>query len=53
MDSSFDFSVLDSNNLLFLFKHAPEVAKELHIGSDLFFDSFNQSHRESWMVNDL
>ncbi|KAM7464735.1 hypothetical protein LguiA_032856 [Lonicera macranthoides] len=50
VESSFDFSVLDSNNLLFLFKHAPEVAKELHIGSDLFFDSFNQSHRESWMI---
>lgn len=50
VDSTFDFSVLDSNSLIFLFKHAPAVAKELHIGSDLSFETSNLSHRESWMA---
>lgn len=53
VDSSFDLSVLDSNSLRFLFKHAPEVARELQIGSDFSFDTSNPSHRESWMVYDL
>ncbi|KAM7487151.1 hypothetical protein LguiB_024635 [Lonicera macranthoides] len=50
VDSSFDLSVLDSNSLRFLFKHVPEVARELQIGSDFSFDTSNPSHRESWMA---
>ncbi|KAL3511429.1 hypothetical protein ACH5RR_030830 [Cinchona calisaya] len=48
-DSSYDFSVVDSNSLLFVFKHAPEVARELHIDSELSFDTVNQSLQETWM----
>lgn len=50
VESSYDFSVVDSNSLLFLFKHAPEVAKELHISSELSFETAKLSHRETWMV---
>ncbi|KAH0991909.1 hypothetical protein GBA52_003392 [Prunus armeniaca] len=49
VDSSYDFSVLDSNSLLFLFKHAPDVAKELHINSESSFEIAKTSHRENWM----
>jgi hypothetical protein len=50
VDSTYDFSVVDSNSLLFVFKYAPEVAKELHISSELSFETAMLSHRESWMV---
>lgn len=49
-DSSYDFSVVDSNSLLFLFKYAPEVAKELQIDSEFSFESANISQPETWMV---
>ncbi|CAI9093219.1 OLC1v1028664C2 [Oldenlandia corymbosa var. corymbosa] len=48
-EASYDFSVVDSNSLLFVFKHAPEVARELHLGSDLSFDSVKPSAKETWM----
>ena len=48
--SSYDFSVVDSNSLSFLFKHAPEVAKELNIGSELSFKAMMDSPRQTWMV---
>ncbi|XP_044490558.1 endoplasmic reticulum metallopeptidase 1 [Mangifera indica] len=48
-DSSYDFSVVDSNSLLFLFKYAPEVAKELQIDSEFSFESANISQPETWM----
>ncbi|XP_015572239.3 endoplasmic reticulum metallopeptidase 1 [Ricinus communis] len=50
VDCSYDFSVVDSNSLLFLFKYAPEVAKDLHIGSDFSFETAKLSHRETWMA---
>uniref|UniRef100_A0A5B6ZB01 Putative endoplasmic reticulum metallopeptidase 1 n=1 Tax=Davidia involucrata TaxID=16924 RepID=A0A5B6ZB01_DAVIN len=50
VDSSYDFTVVDSNYLPFLFKQAPEVAKELHIGSDLSFEITDQFHQETWMA---
>ncbi|KAK9277748.1 hypothetical protein L1049_007295 [Liquidambar formosana] len=50
VESSYDFSVVDSNALPFLFKYAPEAAEELHIGSQLSFETTNQSHRETWMA---
>lgn len=49
-DTSYDISVLDSNAIPFLFKHAPEVAKELHVDSDFSFETATQSHREAWMA---
>ncbi|KAL3501024.1 hypothetical protein ACH5RR_035473 [Cinchona calisaya] len=48
-DTSYEFAVVDSNSLLFVFNYAPEVASELHIGSELSFDTVNQSLRENWM----
>ncbi|KAA8528981.1 hypothetical protein F0562_033531 [Nyssa sinensis] len=50
VDSSYDFTVVDSNYLPFLFKHAPEVARELHISSELSFETTDQFHRENWMA---
>ncbi|GFS33846.1 Zn-dependent exopeptidases superfamily protein [Actinidia rufa] len=50
MDSSYEFSVVDSNSLFFVFKHAPEVAKELQIGSELSFRTANLSRQENWMA---
>ncbi|KAM0987710.1 hypothetical protein ACFX13_011990 [Malus domestica] len=49
VESSYDFSVVDSNSLLFLFKNAPEAAKELHISSELSFKTANLSQRENFM----
>ncbi|KAK3040851.1 hypothetical protein RJ639_029195 [Escallonia herrerae] len=49
LESSFDLSVVDSNSLLFLFKHVPEVAKELHFSSEYSLNATSQSRRESWM----
>jgi hypothetical protein len=51
VDSSYDFSVVDSNSLLFVFKHAPEVAGELHINFELTFHTANLSLQETWLVN--
>ncbi|KVI05779.1 Peptidase M28 [Cynara cardunculus var. scolymus] len=49
-DTRYDMSVVDSNALPFLFKHAPEVAKELNVDSEYSFDTANQSSREAWMM---
>ncbi|EXC06150.1 Endoplasmic reticulum metallopeptidase 1 [Morus notabilis] len=49
VESNYEFSVVDSNSLLFLFKHAPEVAKELQIGPEFSFETAKLSHRETWM----
>ncbi|XP_076916591.1 uncharacterized protein LOC143576376 isoform X1 [Bidens hawaiensis] len=49
-DTSYDLSVVDSNGLPYLFKHAPEVAKELHVDSDFSFETANLSDREDWMA---
>lgn len=50
VDSSYDFAVVDSNSLLFLFKYAPEVAKELQISSGFSFETAKFTNRETWMV---
>lgn len=50
LDSSYDISVMDSNSLRFVFKHAPEAAKELQIGSDLSLENIEKSHHGRWMV---
>ncbi|KAJ9554511.1 hypothetical protein OSB04_018556 [Centaurea solstitialis] len=49
-DISYGLSVVDSNALPFLFKHAPEVAKELNVDSEFSFETANQSNREEWMA---
>lgn len=48
--SSYDFSVVDSNSLLFLFKYAPEVAKELQVGPEFSFENANMSNQRTFMV---
>jgi len=50
VDSSYVLSVVDSNSLNFVFKHAPEVAKELKIGSEPSFGTTNLSSQENWMA---
>ncbi|CAL0306366.1 unnamed protein product [Lupinus luteus] len=50
MESTYDFSVTDSNSLLFLFQHAPEVAKELNVTSDFSIESALVSQRQDWMA---
>ncbi|KAK9046668.1 hypothetical protein V6N11_052551 [Hibiscus sabdariffa] len=50
VDSSYDFSVVDSNSLLFLFKHAPEVAKELHIDPDFSFETAKISNQRTFLT---
>ncbi|XP_030496880.2 uncharacterized protein LOC115712690 isoform X1 [Cannabis sativa] len=50
VDSSYDFAVVDSNSLLFLFKYAPEVAKELQITPEFSFETAKFCHRESWLA---
>jgi len=51
LESTYDFSVTDSNSLLFLFKHSPEVAKELNVTSEFSFQSASLSKRNDWMVS--
>ncbi|PKA54896.1 hypothetical protein AXF42_Ash000731 [Apostasia shenzhenica] len=50
LESSFDFSVVDANSLSFLFKNSPEVAKVLHIGSDVLFKEDQHSIKSSWVA---
>ncbi|KAM0934905.1 putative peptidase M28 [Dioscorea sansibarensis] len=50
VESSYDFSVLDSNSLSFVFKYAPEAAKILNIGADFPFEAANRSDRSSWVA---
>ncbi|KAK7319050.1 hypothetical protein RJT34_03760 [Clitoria ternatea] len=50
VESTYDFSVTDSNSLLFLFKHSPEVAKELNVTSEFSFESASFSKRHDWMA---
>lgn len=50
VDSTFDISVLDSNSLVFLFKHAPDIASELEIEPDFSLETSDHSRRERWMA---
>lgn len=51
--ASFDFAVVDSNSLMFVFDHAPEAAKQLHGDTKLSFDSVIQSDTQTWTVISL
>ncbi|GAB4829348.1 hypothetical protein Ancab_019018 [Ancistrocladus abbreviatus] len=46
VDSTYDFTVVDSNALPFLFKHAPEAGKLLQISSDVPF----RTTKEGWLA---
>ncbi|XP_057751017.1 uncharacterized protein LOC130969357 [Arachis stenosperma] len=50
VESTYDFAVTDSNSLLFLFKNAPELAKELNVPSEFSFESASLSKRQDWMA---
>ncbi|KAL9679822.1 hypothetical protein QQ045_017692 [Rhodiola kirilowii] len=50
MDSSYDFSVVDSNSLHFVFKHSPEVANELNIVPDLSLNTVKLSEPKNWLA---
>ncbi|KAJ1401969.1 Peptidase M28 [Sesbania bispinosa] len=50
VESTYDFSVTDSNSLLFLFKYSPEVAKKLNVTSEFSFESASLSKRQDWMA---
>jgi len=52
-ESTYDLSVLDSNSLLFIFKHSPEVAKILNITPEFSFESAPLSERHDWMVSSV
>ncbi|GAB2297617.1 hypothetical protein Dimus_031709 [Dionaea muscipula] len=45
-NSSYDFAVLDSNSLDFLFKHSPDAAKQLGTGSKFPYDT----RKEKWLA---
>ncbi|PIA51174.1 hypothetical protein AQUCO_01100187v1 [Aquilegia coerulea] len=50
LDASYDLSVVDSNSLRFIFKYAPEAAKELQIDSEFSLENIEQSHQRTWTV---
>ncbi|XP_050206682.1 uncharacterized protein LOC126656209 [Mercurialis annua] len=50
LDCSYDFSVVDSNSLLFLFKYAPDVAEDLHISSNFSSETATLSHPGTWLA---
>lgn len=50
-ESTYDFSVLDSNSLQFMFKHSPEAAEILNVTSEFSFESASRSNRHDWMVS--
>ncbi|CAN1152416.1 Endoplasmic reticulum metallopeptidase 1 [Linum perenne] len=49
LDSTYDISVVDSNSLLFLFKHSPEAAKQMQIGPDFSLETANKSNPSVWV----
>ncbi|XP_022962145.1 endoplasmic reticulum metallopeptidase 1-like isoform X2 [Cucurbita moschata] len=49
-NSSYELSVVDSNSLIFLLKHAPDVANELQTDLDLSFETANLSRQENWLA---
>lgn len=48
--SSYDLAVIDSNSMEFIFKHAPEVAVELNVGSSFSLGNAEASPQEAWLV---
>ncbi|XP_031386767.1 endoplasmic reticulum metallopeptidase 1 isoform X2 [Punica granatum] len=50
VEARYDFSVVDSNALPYLFKYAPEVARELDVGSDFSLEAADPSPRQTFMA---
>lgn len=50
VEANYDFAVVDSNALPFLFQYTPEVAKELHIGPDFSLEAAHLSLRQTFVV---
>ncbi|XP_047981565.1 endoplasmic reticulum metallopeptidase 1 isoform X1 [Salvia hispanica] len=48
LEVSFDFAVVDSNSLMFVFHHAPDVVKELYGDKELSFDTVPESNTQRW-----
>ncbi|XP_019101596.1 PREDICTED: endoplasmic reticulum metallopeptidase 1-like isoform X1 [Camelina sativa] len=48
--SSYDLAVIDSNSMEFIFKHAPEVAEELHAGPSFSLANAEASPQEAWLA---
>ncbi|ESQ28568.1 hypothetical protein EUTSA_v10018109mg [Eutrema salsugineum] len=48
--SSYDLAVIDSNSMEFIFKHAPEVAEELHAGPSFSLGNAEMSPQEAWLA---
>uniref|UniRef100_A0A7N0VGJ7 Endoplasmic reticulum metallopeptidase 1 n=3 Tax=Kalanchoe fedtschenkoi TaxID=63787 RepID=A0A7N0VGJ7_KALFE len=50
MESTYDFSVVDSNSLHFVFKNSREVAKKLDLVPDLYLDTVKLSEQKNWLA---
>ncbi|KFK41146.1 hypothetical protein AALP_AA2G091500 [Arabis alpina] len=48
--SSYDFAVIDSNSMELVFKHAPEAAVELNVGSSFSLGNTEVSPQEAWLA---
>lgn len=48
--SSYDLAVIDSNSMEFVFKHAPELAEELNVGSSFSLRNAEASPQNAWLV---
>ncbi|CAN8238621.1 unnamed protein product [Cochlearia groenlandica] len=48
--SSYDLAVIDSNSMEFIFKHAPEVAKELNADPSFSLVNTEVSPQEAWLA---
>ncbi|CAH9132068.1 unnamed protein product [Cuscuta epithymum] len=49
LSSSYDFATTDSNSMFFVFKHLPELPKELRTNTNLSLHSVAKSHPDDWM----
>eukprot|EP01018_Ginkgo_biloba_P014095 Gb_29425 [translate_table: standard] len=50
LNSRYDLAVVDANSFVFLFKNAPEAAKELNIGPIFNKESVNNSDQGTWIA---
>ncbi|CAH2065845.1 unnamed protein product [Thlaspi arvense] len=46
--SNYDLAVIDSNSIEFVFKHAPELAEELHVGPSFSLGGVEVSPQDAW-----
>uniref|UniRef100_A0A1J3FIN3 Endoplasmic reticulum metallopeptidase 1 n=1 Tax=Noccaea caerulescens TaxID=107243 RepID=A0A1J3FIN3_NOCCA len=48
--SNYDLAVIDSNSMEFVFKHAPELAEELNVGSSFSLRNAEASPQNAWLA---